>query len=214
MENNQGDYGAHTATQETVTEQQILQALKNLHTALPAKVVSFNPQNQTVSLNVQIQQQLSNGETSQIPPLVDVPVSYPRGGGFAVTFPLQAGDEGLAVFNERCIDGWWHSGKASPPLDYRLFDLSDAVFFPGICSVPQKINVFFDRGLSLQTLDGSTFIRLENGTITIQGNIEHKGNTNQTGEMNVTGVISSDTDVLSAGISGKNHIHGGSPKPS
>ncbi|MDH2927216.1 Gp138 family membrane-puncturing spike protein [Lonepinella koalarum] len=197
------NYAIHNATPETATDKQIEQAQKQIHTALPAKVVSFNPQNQTVTLAVQIQQILVKGENVNIPPLVDVPVSYPRGGGFAVTFPLKAGDEGLAVFSERCIDGWWQSGKASPPLDYRLHDLSDACFIPGICSLPNVVGNFFTGGLSMQTLDGSTFIRITNGTILIQGNIEHQGSQHTSGQ------ISSDSDVVSAGISGKSHTHKG-----
>ncbi|NBI40151.1 baseplate protein [[Haemophilus] felis] len=208
-------YNPHLATPETAVDEQITQAQKQIHTALPAKVVNFDPVNQTVTLALQIKQVLSAGKTVQIPPLVYVPVSFPRGGGFAFTFPLNAGDEGIALFAERCIDGWWQSGKASEPLDYRFHDLSDAMFIPGICAVPNAIKGFFMNGLSMQTLDGSTFIRVTNGTIYIQGNIEHKGdtqhtgNTTQTGEFSATGVISSDTDCLSAGVSGNSHTHPG-----
>lgn len=223
-----GNYDVSNATPESATDAQIQYALKNLHTALPVKVESFNPQNQTVTVVAQIQNVLQEtsetGEILQknvdIPPLVDVPVSFPRGGGFAVTFPLQAGDEGFVVFAERCIDGWWQSGKASEPLDYRFFDLSDAMFIPGICSVPNAIANFFTSGISLQTLDGGTFIHLENNTITIQGNIVHKGNTTQTGDLNQTGFTTvSETitaqnvvgisDVIAGGISGKSHKHSG-----
>lgn len=93
------NYDLHTASAETSVDQQILQLQKNIHTALPAKVVSFNSQNQTVVLALQVKQILSEGKTLQIPPLVDVPVSFSRGGGFAVTFPLKAGDEGMAIFS-------------------------------------------------------------------------------------------------------------------
>ena len=153
------NYEQSLATPETATDQQIQQDRLNLHTALPAKVVNFNPVKQTVTLAVQIKMQLTDGSSADIPPLVDVPVSFPRGGGFAVTFPLQAGDEGIAIFSERCIDGWWHSGGVSLPLDFRLHDLSDAMFIPGVCSVPKAINGFFAGGLSMQTLDGGTYNR-------------------------------------------------------
>ncbi|AMQ94641.1 baseplate protein [Aggregatibacter actinomycetemcomitans] len=202
-------YDQSLATPETATDQQIQQDRLNLHTALPAKVVSFDPAKQTVTLAVQIKMQLADGSGADIPPLVDVPVSFPRGGGFAVTFPLQAGDEGIAIFSERCIDGWWHSGGASLPLDFRLHDLSDAMFIPGVCSVPKAINGFFTGGLSMQTLDGGTYIRIVNGSIKIKGNIEHDGNTKQKGELHSTGEIISDTDVKAAGISGKSHTHRG-----
>ena len=199
------NYEQSLATPETAADRQIQQDRLNLHTALPAKVVSFDPANQTVTLAIQIKMQLADGTGADIPPLVDVPVSFPRGGGFAVTFPLKAGDEGIAI----CIDGWWHSGRASLPLDFRLHDLSDAMFIPGICSTPRAIGEFFTDGLSMQTLDGGTYIRIVNGSIKIKGDIEHDGNTKQKGELHSTGAISSDTDVKAAGISGKSHTHRG-----
>ena len=203
------NYAQTLATPETATDHQIQQNQLNLHTALPAKVVSFDPAKQTVSLAIQIKMQLVDGSGADIPPLLDVPVSFPRGGGFAVTFPLKAGDEGMAIFSERCIDGWWQNGSASAPLDFRLHDLSDAMFIPGICSVPKAISGFFTDGLSMQTLDGSTYIRIVNGAIKIKGNIEHDGDTEQKGALHSTGAISSDTDVKAAGISGKSHTHQG-----
>ena len=203
------NYAQTLATPETATDHQIQQNQLNLHTALPAKVVSFDPAKQTVSLAIQIKMQLVDGSGADIPPLLDVPVSFPRGGGFAVTFPLKAGDEGIAIFSERCIDGWWQNGSASTPLDFRLHDLSDAMFIPGICSVPKAIDGFFTDGLSMQTLDGGTYIRIVNGAIKIKGNIEHDGDTEQKGALHSTGAISSDTDVKAAGVSGKSHTHQG-----
>lgn len=203
------NYAQTLATPETATDHQIQQNQLNLHTALPAKVVSFDPAKQTVSLAIQIKMQLVDGSGADIPLLLDVPVSFPRGGGFAVTFPLKAGDEGIAIFSERCIDGWWQNGSASTPLDFRLHDLSDAMFIPGICSVPKAIGGFFTEGLSMQTLDGDTYIRIKSGSILIKGNIEHQGDTSQTGSHSSTGVISSDTDVTAGGISGKTHKHTG-----
>lgn len=202
-------YETHNATAETAVEAQIQHAQKQIHTALPAKVVDFNPQHQTVTLAVQITQLLVEGGAVPIPPLVDVPVAFPRGGGFAVTFPLNAGDEGIVIFAERCIDGWWQSGRASEPLDYRQHDLSDGMFYPSICSVPNAIAHFFTGGLSMQSLDGSTYIRIENGSIKIKGNITHEGDTKQTGSLHSTGKIESDTDVIAAGISGKDNKHTG-----
>lgn len=191
------DYSYHTANSESAVDVQTEQAVKNIHTSLPASVVSFNPATQTVTLSVMVKQLMVGGATVNVPPLMDVPVSFPRGGGFAVTFPLKAGDEGIALFSERCIDGWHTSGKATEPLDYRYHDLSDAMFVPGICSRPNAIKNFFVGGLSLQTLDGGTFIRITDGKILIQGDIEQTG-----------GIVSS-ADVVASGISLKSHVHGG-----
>lgn len=45
--------------------------------------------------------------------------------------------------------------------------------------------------------------------IFIKGNIRHEGDTNQTGKHHSTGTIESDSDCVSAGVSGKSHKHKG-----
>ncbi|MDE9565886.1 baseplate protein [Xenorhabdus bovienii] len=189
----------------------------DIHTALPARVVSFN--GHTATIELLITQTLSNGSVIELPPLVDVPVQFPRAGGFCFTVPVSAGDEGLAIFSERCIDGWYATGNKSVPLDARLHDYSDASFIPGICSQPKKIPDFFNGGASMQTDDGSTFIRMTQGKITIQGDIEHLGNSKQTGNHQQAGnwnQTSGNSEsggtiraakVIGGGVDVENHTH-------
>ncbi|AWK42589.1 baseplate protein [Photorhabdus temperata] len=191
----------------------------DIHTALPARVVSFN--GHTATIELMITQTLSNGEVIELPPLADVPVQFMRAGGFCFTVPVKAGDEGLAIFSERCIDGWYATGNKSAPLDARLHDYSDAFFIPGVCSQPKKIPDFFPGGASMQTDDGSTFIRMTNGKITIKGDIEHLGNSKQTGNHEQSGnwnQISGNSEsngtvsaakVVGGGIDLQTHVHGG-----
>ena len=124
----------------TAIETQIKRAQSNVYTALPAKVLSFN--GHTVSCQVMINRVNANGQEITIPPLVDVPAQFPHAGGFCITVPIKAGDEGLVVFSSRCIDGWYASGSQSKPLDNRINDLSDGFFIVGCNSVPNKIPDF------------------------------------------------------------------------
>lgn len=156
-----------------------------IHTALPAKVVSCDGHSATVQL--MITQVMKGGETLALPPLVDVPVGFYRGGGFCVTVPVKAGDEGLVIFAERCIDGWYVSGQQSAPLDTRFHDYSDAFFLPQGSSQPNRIPAYSADSLSLQTDDGETFIRIKPGKIILQGDIEHTGNRTQQGNSLVNG---------------------------
>ncbi|WP_051396134.1 Gp138 family membrane-puncturing spike protein [Ignatzschineria larvae] len=151
----------------------------DFYTALPAKVISFN--GHTVTCEVMINRIDENGKDLVIPPLVDVPVQFPRAGGFCMTVPISSGDEGLVIFASRCIDGWYQSGGKGKPLDNRVNDLSDGFFIPGVNSVPNKIPEFFSGGASIQTDDGSTYLRVTNGKILIKGDIEHEGNSKQEG---------------------------------
>ena len=199
-------------------ESQIKRAQSNIYTALPAKVLSFN--GHTVSCQVMINRVNANGQEITIPPLVDVPAQFPHAGGFCITVPIKAGDEGLVVFSSRCIDGWYASGSQSKPLDNRINDLSDGFFIVGCNSVPNKIPDFYNDGASMQTDDGSTHIRLTNGKIYIKGDIEHKGNTDQIGNYNQngsfnqldgntnsTGTITAEDVKTNRGVDLNTHIH-------
>lgn len=193
-------------------ESQIKRAQSNIYTALPAKVISFD--GHTVNCQVMVNRVMKNGQEITIPPLVDVPAQFPHAGGFCITVPIKAGDEGLVIFSSRCIDGWFASGNASKPLDNRINDLSDGFFIVGCNSVPNKIPDFYHDGVSMQTDDGSTHIRLTNGTIYIKGNIKHEGNTVQIGSYNQTGGNTTSSGIITAedvktnkGIDLNTHTH-------
>lgn len=205
-----------TETIEDVLKTAIERGLLDVHTALPGKVVSFNPVKNTVSVEPMINQIMEDSSQQEITTLADVPVQFQRGGGFVLTFPIAQGDEGLIVFNERCIDGWWATGQKSIPLDFRMHDYSDAVFIPGISSVPKAIPNIFMQGAALRTEDDSTYIRLTNGKIFIKGDIEHEGNREQTGNSLTNGNHSVNGNSESSGGTmthngkniGHNHTHG------
>lgn len=187
----------------------------DIHTALPAKVVSCDGHSATVQL--MITQVMRGGETLELPPLVDVPVGFYRGGGFCVTVPVKNGDEGLVIFAERCIDGWYVSGQQSAPLDTRFHDYSDAFFLPQGSSQPNRIPAYSADSLSMQTDDGSTFIRIKPGKIIMHGDIEHTGNRTQQGNSLVNGDHSVNGNSESSGGTikhngkdiGDTHTHSG-----
>lgn len=144
-----------------------------LHTQLPARVVSFNATDQTVSIELLITQMDYEGNALSLPPLVDVPVQMFSYGAFSITATPTEGDEGLAHFSERCIDGWFESGRASVPLDIRFHDLSDAFFAGGYKSKPNALTIIPG---AMHIGAESCYIRLfENGTIEIQGNVTVNG---------------------------------------
>lgn len=160
-----------------------------LHTALPAKVVSFNPDEQTVTIELMIQQMAHDGSMLELPPLVDVPVQMLSYGPFFISAEPKEGDEGLAHFAERCIDGWFESGQKSVPMDIRFHDFSDAFFAPGYKSKPNALTIIPN---CLNIGSPSTYIRIfNNGTIEVKGNMIVQG------------------DVIANGISLTSHTHGG-----
>ncbi len=133
-------------------------------TACPGIVTAVNLGAQTVSVQPAIQgkQTAQDGIQTDVnmPLLVDVPIVWPRAGGFALTFPVAAGDECLVVFGSRCIDSWWQTGDVGPQAEQRMHDLSDgfAIFAPA--SQAKVLDDVSDENVQLRDEDGTTFLEI------------------------------------------------------
>lgn len=201
-----------TPSLSEVVSQAIDSSSADIRVSFPARVVSFDGKG-AVSAQILIKQKLGE-EIVSYPVISDVPVHFMRAGGFRFTVPIKAGDEGSLVFFDRCIDSWYSTGKESESIDDRLHDLSDCFFVPGVCSQPNHKSVFAD-GLSVESEDGSAYIRVTSGKILIKGDIEHDGNSTITGDSTVNGnsVTDGSMEVKGSGsISGidfESHVHGG-----
>jgi hypothetical protein len=111
--------------------------LQSFWTALPAQVVAYDPASQLCSAQPVSRQGFKNEsgkrQTATLPVVTDVPVAWPRGGGFRLTFPLAPGDFVLLVFSSLAFDTWLLQGGANlDPGDDRRNTLSDAVAIAGI----------------------------------------------------------------------------------
>ena len=169
------------ATPEEAHAAQIEGRLKDLHTCLPGIIVAFDPEKQTAQVQPAIQRIFTEKGAVNLPVCVDVPVQFPGGGDFFLTFPVKAGDECILMFSERAIDNWHASGGTQTPAEYRLHDLSDGIAIVGLNSQPHKLAALQMTGAELRTRSRSTYIRLEDGTIYIKGNIVHEGNHSHSG---------------------------------
>lgn len=109
--------------------------LQNLHTAMPGEVVAYDAATQTADVRPLLRERGINeaGEVEQrdLPVLVRVPVVFPGGGGFRLTFPLQAGDGVLLVFAEGSLERWQPLGGVQDT-DGRRHHIADAVAFAGL----------------------------------------------------------------------------------
>lgn len=181
-------------------------ALKDLHTSMPGVVQSYDPATQTASVQPALKRLFSEKGAVALPVCVDVPVSFPGGGDFYLTFPVKAGDDCILIFSERCIDFWHANGGVQLPAEYRLHDLSDAFAIVGVNSQPRKLSNVQTDGAELRTRDRSTYIKLTNGTIYIKGDIVHQGNNTQTGNLSRTGTS---TQTGQATVQGGMAVSGG-----
>lgn len=109
--------------------------LLDMHTCIPATVVTYNPLTQTVDAQPAIKRSVEKRDGSyaheKLPIVMNVPVMWQRGGGFALRLPLATGDTVWLVFSEAATAQWRTTGQVSEPGDLRRFDLSYAAAFPG-----------------------------------------------------------------------------------
>lgn len=178
-----------------------------IETSVVAIVQSFDPVKQTCTAQPTIQAHMraKDGTLSWVtlPVLVDVPVVFPSGGGFTLTFPIKKGDEALIVFSSRCIDSWWQSGAIGPQAELRMHDLSDGFALVGPRSQPRKLVSYSAATVQLRADDGSTYIEMNSGQMV---KVVAPGGINLNGVLiDAASNITTPADVVAGVISLKNH---------
>lgn len=154
----------------------------NLRVASPGIIQSFDSKEQTVTVQLAIREKRLEGDGTErwldIPQLVDVPVVFPRAGGYVLTFPIKPGDECLVIFGDNCMDAWWQSGGVQNQIDCRRHDLSDGYAIPGPWSQPRTIPGYSTNSVQLRNESGSAYVELAGDTVNIVGGtINIKGGT-------------------------------------
>jgi len=149
---------------------------------------------QTATVQPAITENVRQGQDEakpmQLPLLTDVPVFFPRAGGYCLTFPVKPDDECLLVFSDMCIDGWWQSGGVQDQVETRRHDLSDAQALLGITSVPKAVKNYSIKSVMLRNEDKDSYFEIvdDDKTINIVGaekfNVTTKDDINETTQKN------------------------------
>lgn len=172
----------------------IKQALADTRCASPAFLAEdMNVDTQLVTVQVAVQERVRTRLGNQwwdIPPIFNVPILVPRGGGFSVTLPLKQGDQGLLIFCDTCFDNWWQNGQANAPtaqnwqqlnrsgpipsgsqtqFELRRHHVHDCGFFPGMWSKNNVLANYSDDSMQIRSDDGTTIIDIAEGGVTITG---------------------------------------------
>ena len=67
--------------------------------------------------------------------ITNLPVlTYGQGtpGGGYMQFPVQIGDKGLVIVNDRSLGAWYEGGLQAPPDGYHTHSAADGIFLPGL----------------------------------------------------------------------------------
>lgn len=106
--------------------------LADVRTSVPGIVKSYDEATQTCEVALAVRLPRADGRLDELPPLTDVPVAWPRGGGYFAQMPLEQGDPGLLVFSEVDFSEWRRTGDVADPPTERRHGLN-AYFIPGGC---------------------------------------------------------------------------------
>ncbi len=118
----------HTAIVKAIRDQ-----VQDMYTAMPGVIEAFDWRTAKARVKPQIQEVMdSSGKYKPLPVVAGVPVVFPGGAGASLTMPLAAGDTGLIIFTKHALEVWLSRGGDVAPGDPRQFDLTDAVFVPGL----------------------------------------------------------------------------------
>lgn len=120
-----------TPSFEKVLAMAIEARLFDVHTAIPGVVEAYDPGTESVTVRPALKRKYEEGTIVELPLIMNVPVTFPRGGKASITFPIKKGDSGLLIFSERSLDVWKAKGGVVDPADPRKFNMTDAFFVPG-----------------------------------------------------------------------------------
>lgn len=173
------------------------QALMDLRCAAPGivKSVDYTKSPPVVTVQVAISELVrgANGpQWTAIQLIANVPICLPRAGGFLLTLPVKAGDTGLLIFCDSCIDLWWKSGGLQPPpgapvtqpnFENRRHDITDCGFIPGMSSQAQPVSFWSQVSAQLRTEDATVVVDIAPAGITLTA---PKVVVNTTGDVDIT----------------------------
>ncbi len=153
-------------------KQFVRQELADTRCSIPAFLTSdMDVVNQTVSAQIAIQER---GRTKDGPkwmsitPVLQVPIIVPRGGGYSITLPLKAGDEGLLIFCDCCFDLWWQHGGVQQQVGQHRHEFWDCGFLPGMWSKPNLLTNYSATSMQLRADDGSALLDVSTGSVKVQ----------------------------------------------
>lgn len=198
----------------------IARAKNTIFTALPAKIIAYDPSTATCSAQPMLG--IDSETTEMIPPRIDgVPIYFPSGGGATMTFPVKPDDICLLVFSMFPIEEWIDStGKqVSFSNGGRTHDITDAFAFVGIGTKrtnahphPENVEIKYGSSKIIVKKDGNTIIEghlhVTNG-ITTDKSVE--ATENVIAGQNISAVNGNITapngDIIVKNLSLYNHVH-------
>lgn len=142
----------------------------DLNTAMPARIESYDSQKLKAVVSPLFKRKFQGQDSAvSMPPIVEVPVSCLRAGGFIIRPPYKKGDIVLLVFAQRALDNVIGTGKEADPEITRMHALDDAIVVGGLMPFTGSLPAGYDSDLVIGTDDFKAKIVISSdGTINIE----------------------------------------------
>jgi len=133
--------------------------LAHVNVSLPGRIEKYDAGQQKADVKPLIMtafdDESDDRQVLSIPIITNVPVAFPQGGGYSLTFPLAAGDLGLIVWSNLSLDRWLagQGQEVDPEVDH-LHQLSDGIFIPGIRPFGSALRGVPDDHAAIGATDG------------------------------------------------------------
>lgn len=164
-------------------EETAQEVVDNIHTAMPGKIVSFDPAKCLAKVKPIGRFLTPDDELMDYPVITDVPVifQYSEKAKAGVFFPVKKGDGCLLVISETELDEWRTGAVSDATL---RFDLTSAIAIPGLANkgAPAVNETYSDD--AVMVVSGNTKIKVSKEGVEIKGNVKINGNISCTGEIN------------------------------
>lgn len=140
--------------------------MQQVNGMLPASVLSYDRATNRAQVQLLIDIVGTDGTQYPRPQLASVPVFVFGGGGFRLSFPLEKGNMGWVIANDRDISLFLQSMAQSAPNTARVKSFSDGVFFPDAMSLDNLAGSDLNNAV-LQNAAGTVTISIKSDTVTI-----------------------------------------------
>lgn len=151
--------------------------IRGIHTAMPGKIVSFDPAKCIASVKPAMKFKRPDGRTMDFPQITGVPVVFPQGASqnCVVAFPVKAGDGCLLVIAEQSLDYWQYGQETDTDLP---FDMTNAICIPGLFTAGNDAVQTACAENAVVLKSGGTVMKIGSDGVNITGNLTVSGSIN------------------------------------
>ena len=193
-----------------------MQSSDNKVYTLPARIVKYFPETQTANILVcaeRVYGSIQDTIALQKRKIIEqIPVHLTSGGGWALSFPIKAGNTCLVTFSQVGYDHWFYNdldlggtllGRPVPHLR-RSFNEDDGFVMVGFNTLPRVFNQVSATDSEWRNKEKTQLISLkEDGSIEINSDVGVTINA----DVQINGNVIVSDDVTASGISLVNHTH-------